>query len=152
MKKAKGLKTRFVEPYKKNENGVLKPNLPYLRYDKIQSGVYLIKSERTGNIVYVGVSETNLYRTIYRHFQQWTDISRTKQTRFTYKKEGYKVRVIFTTKSRALILEKYLILKINPKDNPRKYNDYLTETQTKTAIEIADNLPTYTGSDKDFPF
>lgn len=35
MKKAKGLKTRFVEPYKKNENGVLKPNLPYLRYDNL---------------------------------------------------------------------------------------------------------------------
>ena len=153
MKKAvKALKIRFTEPYKKNDNGLLKPNIPYLNYDKKQSGIYLIKSNISDKILYVGFSNSSLYKTIYRHFQEWKDISRTEQTRFTYNKTGYKVRVIFTTPARAELLEKYLILKINPRDNTHKYKNYLTESQETNANEIINDLPTYTGTEEDFPF
>lgn len=81
-------KTRFLVPYKESANGTLKPNLPHLTTTEKQAGVYLIKSNRTGKIVYVGYSENQLYKTIYRHFQKWKDIQRKVKTRFTYSKDG----------------------------------------------------------------
>jgi hypothetical protein len=132
-------KTRFLDPYKKDKNGNLKPNLPHLTTTRKQSGVYLIQSNRTGKIIYVGFSEGQLYKTIYRHFQKWVDIDKKVKTRFTYNKEGYKVRVIFTTPGRAALLEKYLIMKLNPRDNSIKYEQYLTAGQQTTAANILDN-------------
>lgn len=123
MKPAK--KTRFVDPY--NEKGRINlPTCPKCR----QSGVYLIKSKRSGAIIYVGHSSTNLYKTILRHFQTWND---RKQERFVYNKTGYTIRVIFTTPSRAALLEKYLILKLKPRDNKMKYENYLDFKEEKQA-------------------
>jgi hypothetical protein len=57
-------KTRYKEPY--NKYG--KTNFGFTEN---KSGVYLIKSKRTNKIVYVGYSASNLYKTMYRHFQSW---------------------------------------------------------------------------------
>jgi hypothetical protein len=55
-------KTKFLPPY--DENG--KTNFP----SRKRTGVYLIKEN--GIIVYVGYSGKDLYKTMYRHFEQWT--------------------------------------------------------------------------------
>lgn len=144
-------KTRFVEPYKLNKNGKLSTNLPFLDSTKKQSGVYLIKSKRSGKIVYVGYSEGKLYHTLFRHFQKWVDIQRAVKTRFTYSKTGYTVRVIMTTASRAALLEKHLITKLKPRDNELKYDNYLTASQQATCESILNEAPIVSiNSDFDF--
>lgn len=141
----KAIRTNFVAPYKGKST-----NIPFLDYKKKQSGVYLIRSDRTGQIIYIGFSEGNLYKTIYRHFQEWTDISREVKTRFTYNKTGYSVRVIFCNPGRAALLEKYLIMKMKPRDNDYKYQNYLTPSQIKTAEDT--EITVFTGDEKYFPF
>jgi excinuclease UvrABC nuclease subunit len=121
-------KTRFSDPYK--ANGRL--NLPTCPSCK-QSGVYLIKSKRSGKIIYIGHSSTNLYKTITRHFQTWNDKA---QQRYVYQKSGYQIRVIFTTPARAALLEKYLIKKMQPRDNKMKYESYLSFPEEKRAEEV----------------
>jgi hypothetical protein len=88
-----------------------------------KSGVYLIK--KNNKVVYVGESHTNnLYKTLYRHFQFWND--KVPQKRVTFKNDRssgkIKVRVIITTKSQAVRLQKYLIKKIKPSKNEVYYN------------------------------
>jgi len=147
----KAVKTRFLEPYKENKNGKFVSNLPFLESAKEQSGVYFIQSKRTGKVVYIGYSEKKLYRTIFRHFQKWVDIQREIKTRFTYSKTGYKIRVILTTPARAALLEKYLIVKHNPRDNSIKYENYLSasqQTSCENIIENTSNLSKY----EDSPF
>lgn len=120
-------KTRFVAPY---ANG--KINLPVCPRCA-QTGVYFIKSNRTGKIIYIGYSASNLYKTISRHFQTWNDKS---QQRFVYGRDHYTVRVIFTNAERAALLEKFLIVKHNPRDNKMKYDNYLTPAEERKAEKI----------------
>ena len=82
---------------------------------KAASGVYLIKEKGLfGRVVYVGLSTNNLYRTFYRHFQEWND---QRQVRTTYNKEDYKGRMIIIPASKIDKVEKFLIKKYKPKDN-----------------------------------
>lgn len=116
-------------------NGKLNKALK-LDHSKQQNGVYLIKYN--GQIVYIGYSAGSLYKTITRHFQSWNDRS---QTRVTYpQNENYKIRVVFTrTGSQAAELERALILKYRPKDNPNKYENYLfTKDEKNTITQIYD--------------
>ena len=111
------IKSKWNIPYKKNDktfygNSIMK-----------KSGVYLIK--KNNKVVYVGESHTNnLYKTLYRHFQFWND--KVPQKRVTFKNDRssgkIKVRVIITTKSQAVRLQKYLIKKIKPSKNEVYYN------------------------------
>lgn len=142
-------KNTFAAPYIKDEKGKVESNLPELNYKKKQSGVYLIRKVGTKEILYVGFSNERLYRTLYRHFSQWIDISKTIKTRYTYPKFGYEVRIIFTTKQRAELLEKLLIIKIQPEDNPNKYKDYLDKKMTSKAEDIYRADVT---DKQDFPF
>lgn len=100
-------KTRFQPPY--NAEG--KTVFPGTRG---RPGVYLVKE--AGNIVYVGHSSSDLYKTMYRHFQSWHD----KQYRATYPKTGPTVRVVLTTAAQAPRLEAALIRKHRPRDNFQK--------------------------------
>ena len=143
-------KTRFIEPYIKKPNGDYKSNLPFLIAGKKQTGVYFIKSDRSNKIVYIGYSESQLYRTIFRHFEKWTDIQKAEKTRFTYAKTGYKVRVIFTSPGRAATLEKYLILKLKPRDNELKYENYLTPAQEESAQKLLNKADTI--NKDEYPF
>ena len=94
-----------------------------------RSGVYLIyrvKRSKNGatarKLVYIGHSTTNLYKTLYRHYQSWDDPT---QTRVTYSQTGNtEVRIIFAPPALAQKLEKYLIVKQKPTDNPAKYLGY----------------------------
>lgn len=104
-------KTKFLQPY--DDNGKTT-----FRNANKKSGVYLIKEN--GEIVYVGYSGSNLYRTLYRHFQAW---NHSYQKVITYKGNNlnrYTVRVILTTPQQADRLETYLIKKYLPRDNQQK--------------------------------
>lgn len=83
-------------------------------------GVYIIYKD--SKPVYVGFSASNLYKTMYRHFQSWNDPT---QRRVSYTNlKGITCRVIFTTVKRAQILEEALILKLRPRDNENKLRLY----------------------------
>jgi hypothetical protein len=109
-----------------------------------KSGVYLIKEN--DNLVYVGVSLVDLYKTLYRHFQTWTDINyrtqkvRSASDRVTYKarmkRNRYTVRIVFCPPGQAARLEKALIIRYNPRDNAVKYEQHtLTLADNKISNE-----------------
>lgn len=131
------IKSRKNSPYKNGK--------PF--YTAKLAGVYLIY--KSGRLVYVGYSQNNVYRTLYRHFQSWND---SQQQRVTYSPndENIKVRVIYTPPSKAAKLERALILKYQPDDNPNKYETYLF---TKRDEEISDDAEQeFTTENVDIPF
>lgn len=103
-------KSKFLPPYQNNGRTT------YMN-TRNKSGVYIIKEN--GTVVYVGHSQSNLYKTLYRHFQEW---KHPYQEVITYKgkKKDYTVRVILTTPSQAPRLEAYLVNKYQPRDNSHK--------------------------------
>lgn len=141
MERIKKLTTRttFLAPYKLDPSGRNVLNINALSHNVQQSGIYFIKENKSNTIVYVGFSVSNLYKTITRHFQTWTDIQRAVKTRFTYPKYGYSVKIIFTTPKEAALLEKYFILKLKPRDNTIKYENYLFPDEINTAEKIINN-------------
>ena len=119
------IKTSFRSAYKK-DGGTGYPDT------RKKSGVYLIANKKN-EIVYVGYSETQLYKTMYRHFESWNDKT---QTRAVFPRKGYKIRVVLCTPKQAIKLEKALILKHKPKGNPDKLTDYIL---TKPEQKIKDD-------------
>lgn len=117
-------KYKFLPPYKKEG----KTTFPATRS---RSGVYLIKE--AGSLVYIGMSGTNLYRTLYRHFEAWNHPGQevtTYQSRL--KRLVYTVRVVFCSPAQAARLERALIIKYKPRDNDVKYKGY--------QLKITDNV------------
>lgn len=111
------------------------------------AGVYLIKTKVGGKwkIVYVGMSASDVKKTLYRHFQTWTDRrskwNETKKVwdRVTYATDfsnaDFLVKIIKTpTGDEARILEEALIKKLKPRDNRAKLSLY-TEKQYKKMEE-----------------
>jgi hypothetical protein len=94
--------------------------------------VYLIRENDV--LVYVGYAGECLYRTLYRHFQSWTDKNykghkvAPPSYRVSYRRlmdiNTYTVRMVYCSKKQASRLEKVLILKYNPRDNRIKYEEY----------------------------
>lgn len=126
-------KSRFLPVY---IEGKINPAL--VRASAPRPGVYIIKLN--GVIKYIGYSATNVYKTITRHFQSWKD---PRQVRITYPRASYvTARVIYTnTGSQAAALEKALILKHRPEDNPNKYENYtmqFPEKEILTAYQVTD--------------
>lgn len=138
------VKTKWNSPYKKQGDSY-KTALPNVNSGCNCSGVYLIKSKRSKKVVYVGRSLSDLYKTIYRHFQTWND----RIPRVVYAKTGYSIRVIFTTKERAILLEKALIEKYNPRDNSEKYE--VKPIEKAQAQKILNNAP-YIAPYEEAPF
>lgn len=131
-------KTKFLQPY--DDNGKTT-----FRNANKKPGVYLIKEN--GEIVYVGYSGKNIYRTMYRHFQKW---DHPYQEVITYNHSGvnkYTVRVIFTTPQQAERLEAYLINKYKPRDNSNKLAKYegtdtgKKEFQKYQQAEVVEEMP-----------
>lgn len=114
-------------------------------------GVYLIY--RREEIVYIGFSGYNLYKTMYRHFQTW---NHKNQIVVTYSRSPeITVRVVYTnTALRAQKLEKALILKHKPKDNPNKYEQYtLTPKDEENLKAYADEpINDIIRGESDYPF
>lgn len=121
--KPKLLKSRFISPYASERSNI--------SFAKGKAGVYLIAFN--GEIRYVGYSESDVEKTCLRHFQSWNDKT---QARVTYRsRTDVTVRIILTTPARAAELEKALIIKLRPADNPNKLNSYLGKVP-KSAEQI----------------
>jgi hypothetical protein len=124
-------KSRFVNPYLKNGRTAFPETTG-------KAGVYVVRDGK--NVIrYVGYSGTNLYKTMYRHFQSWQDRS---QVRVTYPKTGFQVKVFVCTPKQAAALEEVLRRKLKPRDNPQplpfdwKATAYHVQTEM-TAEQIA---------------
>lgn len=118
-------------------------------------GCYLIKKGK--KIVYAGHSKTDVKKTLYRHFQTWTDRRNHEQRnqeayeRVTY--QGYdlnefKIKVFYTTTPReAELLEQIFIQKIKPEDNTQKLMLFSPQEQYQAfekldqAVLMDDNPP-----------
>jgi len=107
--------TKFLPPYFKDK-GEFKCSLKFTETDR--AGVYMIKSERSGKVVYIGMSKSSLYKALYRHFQQWNDRT---QYRATFSKTGYTIRIILCTPTQAEKLERALIAKHKPESNAQQF-------------------------------
>lgn len=111
----------WFSPYlkRKSKKGKLvrKTTLPYIT--KAECGVYIIRSKRTKKILYVGNSGSQLYKTLYRHFQDWR---KSRQYRAEYRDPNKYEVMIFLTKSclNASNLEQFYINKLGPRDGIMK--------------------------------
>lgn len=109
------VKTKFTAPYTSDGKTTFNDAVG-------KSGVYIIKEH--GTIVYVGYSGKNLYRTLYRHFQQWNHKYQQVTTYAGNNRNNYTVRIIYTTPHQAERLEAYLVNKYQPRDNDIKLKKY----------------------------
>lgn len=84
------------------------------------AGVYLIRNARTKEVLYIGFSYSNLIKTLYRHFQSWSE---NNHTHATYSPTGpYQIRfMIGMDGSQAAALEQQMIQRHQPRDNGHKY-------------------------------
>lgn len=131
-------RTRRRPPYK--PNGRTTFNNP------VDAGVYLIFEPGSVKAVYIGYGN-KVYKALYRHFQSWDD---PKQVRVTYPKgDGYTVRVVYTrTAAQAERLERALIIKHRPADNPNKLKNYELDPAMERVIDAAENAPWMPSNDE----
>lgn len=122
------IRSRLVTPYTAEGRATFP--------DRRRPGVYLIF--RAGSLVYVGFSAVDVYKALYRHFQEWNDTSRDRP-RVVYPKGGAsQVRVIYTNGAQqAARLERALIVRYRPKDNPDKLDGYDLEPSDRAALQAA---------------
>jgi hypothetical protein len=122
------IRSRLVTPYTVDGRATFP--------DRQRPGVYLIF--RSGVLVYVGYSSVDVYKAMYRHFQAWNDESRDRP-RAVYPKGGSsQVRVIYTNgREQAARLERALIVRYRPKDNPDKLEAHELEPADWVALEAA---------------
>jgi hypothetical protein len=96
-----------------------------------KSGVYVIIKDK--QILYVGHSTYNLYKTITRHFQIW----KSSQIVTTYpQNKEYKIKIYLCSSNFAPKLEILLLKKLQPKDNPKKLQNLYTEKEINTIKKI----------------
>lgn len=123
-------KTKWFSIY--NENGSTN-----LGFTKGKKGVYIIKE--LNQIVYVGYSEHDLYKTITRHFQKWNDEQQPERISYSNQKEfiDFKIRVILCDDKRLADLEKGLIMKYAPRDNKLHYRGYFKASKKRSVMHNA---------------
>jgi excinuclease UvrABC nuclease subunit len=137
-------KSRFRPAYKANG----RTNYPNIQG---KTGVYIIKKDET--IVYIGHSTSDLYKTLYRHFQSWNDKTQVRTVYPKSQRNKYTVRVVLTSKAKAPRLEKALICKYQPKDNPQKYTTAcLSNPDKKAAREYFNEGVSYSKEFEPAPF
>jgi excinuclease UvrABC nuclease subunit len=137
----KPVKSVWFYPYVV-KNNKLKPNLR-LGSKKFNTGVYFIKNAETNEIVYIGFSQSNLHRTLYRHFQVWNDeaLQKAGKNRIVLNKRNHKVKIIFCSGSKALKFEKILIQRYKPKFNKLQYDlDFELNKNKPAYIEAQEDL------------
>jgi excinuclease UvrABC nuclease subunit len=104
-------------PYK---NG--KPSKAHKETNK--QGVYFIRNKSTKEILYIGMSGSNCYKALYRHFHYWND----KIQRVTYSPQDSNIEIricICKTATLAANLERRLIKDLLPKENHEFYTDFI---------------------------
>lgn len=133
--------------------GIFRPYTPAGNYTlKVTgAGVYVLRE--SGKIVYIGFSGTDVRKTMYRHFQKWTDRRHPENRRgylydrVTYinKRDKFTAQVFFCkTAKEAATLENALILKYEPRDNSAKLDlfaagvkrDILTKAKEATFYSV----------------
>jgi len=118
----------WFNPY--NEKG--KTNLKKLTNHRF--GVYCIRNKKTQEILYIGHSSSNLYKTLYRHFQTYNDTH--KQFRAYYpNRNNIEVSVILSRKTHAPKIEMSLIKEYKPVDAVLKYEDSEIEFKESPDVE-----------------
>lgn len=112
------------------------------------AGVYFLKEKE--EIVYIGMSLSDLKKTLYRHFQRWNDYRYSYYPYGTippYKRPSYSNREDFTISviitDDCLELEKHFINKYQPRDNREKYllykrDELLIETIENNSIYLSE--------------
>jgi excinuclease UvrABC nuclease subunit len=122
-------------------------------------GCYIIK--KNDSVIYVGLSYSDVKRTLYRHFQKWTDL-RTDYTkknqvyeRVTYtgqNKSNFKIKVIFCKTDKEISeLEYLLIKKLKPKDNTLK-NEIYSVVDLRKTIDAFNNSDNWKPTSEEPPF
>lgn len=138
-------RTKFLPPYQKNGQ---KYKTTFTDA-KSKSGVYFIKENN--KLVYIGYSGTNLYKTLYRHFQYWTH---PYQYVVSYAGKldhnNYTVSVCYCTAKQAAALERNFIIKLRPRDCDIKYKNY-TETAAEKAYKEK-TVNTFNDTPQEMPF
>lgn len=150
------LKVDWFEPY--DGKKVTCP-IPYATADKKYAGIYFIRDRKTKELLYIGSSKTNIRNTLYRHFQRWNDKRFWEEERgyrvshTTYKKHTIDVKLLVTYDGTAAFrLEKYFILKLNPRDNRLKYNLLIMEKEANDIERTIENNAVTIQDDDDIPF
>jgi len=92
-----------------------------IKYSLVKSGVYVIKENNT--IVYIGMSKSNVWKALYRHFQSWNPDRTGKHYRVCYKNFlnifHYSVTIIETHPLNTEKIEEELIRYYGPRDNEK---------------------------------
>ena len=109
--------SKWFLPYYRTKSGAYRTTLQYIT--RSQCGVYIIRSRKTKEILYVGYSSGQLYKTLYRHFQKWDDKT---QYRASYsQKSAYEVMVVLTMSCKlSYIIEQYYHKTLKPRDGIRR--------------------------------
>lgn len=118
-------KFKFTKPYR---NG--KPAFPL----RNKSGLYIIKEGK--EIVYIGYSGRDLYKTMYRHFQEWNHTGQEVVTYAGQDLNRFTVRIVYCSPGRAAKLEKLLIAKHEPRDNVHGKHEEIPYEPTKSEMEL----------------
>lgn len=125
------IKTKFLKPYTHTGKTTLK-------FPAQKSGVYLIK-ENT-KIVYIGSSRKNLYKTLFRHFENWNHKAQ-EVTNYNTNIKKYTYRAVFCSAIQAHILEKVLIKKMNPRDNKHTHSEFNINMYAKRLYDLYSKTP-----------
>jgi hypothetical protein len=113
----KALKTTLVKVYEGS-----KTNISNLRQ---KTGIYFIYEDE--NLVYVGMSTSDIYRTILRHFQEWNDSKQEKRISYKNKRHRYTYHcsfILIEDEATVRNAELSYILTEKPRDNREKYSQY----------------------------
>lgn len=123
-------RTKYLPPY----TATGRTTFPARR----RPGVYVIR--KAGKLRYIGFSSVDVYKALYRHFQQWNDPSR-PDPRIVYRNlAGVTVRVIYTdSAAQASRLERALIIRFRPPDNPQQLLNLDTTTADERIMDQAAN-------------
>ena len=127
--------TPLFKPYNNDNKPTLKSN---------GKGIYYIF--RNGRLHYIGKSSYDIKKTLYRHFQKWTDKRRDSARRWqifervTYyglPVNEFKVKCLFIDNTDLIdTLEQALIKKHTPPDNSQKLAFYSAEQETAALDKI----------------
>jgi excinuclease UvrABC nuclease subunit len=118
----KAFKTKKFKPYYKAETGSLRASF---KLKTKSAGCYAIYINN--RLYYVGTAQDDVKKTAYRHFQVWQDTRYENERQHAHKRKDYSahktaegtfLKIWLTpSKKEAKLLERYLIVKLNPKDN-----------------------------------
>ena len=112
---------------------------------KTGRGVYMIAKDGffSPEIIYVGKASTDVKKTLYRHFQKWTDRRHPDNKRAQiYERVSYTdseitdiiCKVIFCSDQKNIdAIERALIMKYTPEDNTQKLDFFTREEKTAAA-------------------